>query len=85
VRVTVYVDHNVKFGKESVEGLRISPQPPAVKKWLTPEMTKAWNNAKAAYKRDGNLDAVLSRADMTPEHQGQLIKECAPAQEVADA
>jgi hypothetical protein len=32
VRVTVYVDHNVKFGKESVEGLRISPQPPAVKR-----------------------------------------------------
>jgi hypothetical protein len=28
-------------------------------------MTKAWANAKAAYKRDGNLDAVLARADMS--------------------
>lgn len=87
VRVTVYVDHNVKFGKESVEGLRINPNPPAVKKTLAPNMTKAWENAKAAYKRDGNLDAVLARADMTEEHQKQLIAECQPepAKEPQDA
>ena len=86
VRVTVYVDHNVKFAKETVEGLRISPQPPAEgKKHLTPEMTKAWANAKAAYKRDGNLDAVLARAEMSEEHQKQLIEECTPQQEPADA
>jgi hypothetical protein len=76
VRVTVYVDHAVKFGKEQVEGLRISPQPPAVKSQLTPAKTKAWANAKAAYMRDGNLDAVLARADMSEEHQAQLVKEC---------
>lgn len=76
VAVTVYVDHNVKFGKESVEGLRISPQPPAAKKHLTPKMAKAWNNAKAAYKRDGNLDAVLKLADMSEEDRAQLIAEC---------
>lgn len=29
VRITVYVDHNVKFGKENVEGLRISTEHPA--------------------------------------------------------
>lgn len=81
VRVTVYVDHSVKFGKDTVEGLRISTQPPAVKKSLTPAMTKAWENAKAAYKRDGNLDAVLARADMSEEHQAQLIAEFAPAPE----
>lgn len=77
VRVTVYVDHNVKFGKESVEGLRISPQAPT-RRVLTPEMHKAWENAKAAYRRDGNLDAVLARADMSEEHQTQLIAECQP-------
>ena len=80
VRVTVYVDHNVKFGKESVEGLRISPQAPT-RKVLTPEMTKAWENAKAAYKRDGHLDSVLSRVDISEEHQAQLIAECAPQKE----
>jgi hypothetical protein len=81
VRVTVYVDSAIKFGKDTVEGLRISTQPPAVRKTLTPAMTKAWENAKAAYKRDGNLDAVLSRADMTEEDQAQLIAECAPQDE----
>lgn len=84
VRITVYVDPNVRFAKETVEGLRISPQPPAEgKKRLTPEMAKAWNAAKAAYKRDGNLDAVLARAEMSEEHQAQLIAECKPQTEEA--
>lgn len=78
VRVTVYVDSAVKFGKDMVEGLRISTQPPAARKTLTPAMTKAWENAKAAYKRDGNLDAVLARADMTEEDKAKLIAECTP-------
>lgn len=81
VAVTVYVDHHVKFGKESVEGLRISPQPPVQRKTLTPDVVKAWENAKAAYRRDGHLDSVLSKVDMTEEHQAQLIAECAPEEE----
>lgn len=75
VRITVYVDHNVRFGKETVEGLRISPHAPE-KKSLTPENTKGWENAKAAYKRDGNLKSVLSRVDMSQAHQQQLMDEC---------
>jgi hypothetical protein len=84
VRITVYVDHAVKFGKETVEGLRISPQAPT-RKVLTPEATKAWARAKEAYKRDGNLDNVLAFADISEEHQAQLIAECAPQQEATDA
>lgn len=80
VRVTVYVDHNVKFGKDNVEGLRISPQAPA-RRVVTPNMAKAWENAKAAYRRDGNLDAVLARADISEEHKEQLIAECATQEE----
>jgi len=76
VQVTVYVEHNVKFGRDVVDGLRISAQPPA-KKCLTPANAKAWENAKAAYVRDGNLDTVLSKVSMSDEHQEQLIKECA--------
>lgn len=76
VRVTIYVDHNVRFGKETVEGLRISPYAPeAAPKQLTPDMAKAWAHAKAAFKRDGNLVAVLKRAAMSDEHQTQLIEE----------
>jgi hypothetical protein len=81
-RVTVYVDPNVKFGKESVEGLRISSRAPS-RDVLTPANATKWANAKAAYKRDGNLDAVLARVDMSEAHQAQLKAECAPEQ--ADA
>ena len=82
VRVTVYVDPNVKFGKESVEGLRISSKAPA-RNVLTPDKTKLWDNAKAAFKRDGNLDSVLARVDISEEHQAQIKAECAPEQAAA--
>ena len=75
VRITVYVDHNVRFGKESVEGLRISPFAPE-KRFLTPDNVKGWANAKAAYQRDGSLQQVLSRVDMSAEHQQQMADEC---------
>ena len=82
VDVTIYVDSNVRFGKETMEGLRISPYAPE-KKYLTPSNTRAWENAKVAYKRDGNLDAVLSRVEMREEHQKQLIDECEKADAVS--
>ena len=75
VQVTIYVDSNVRFGKETVEGLRISPMKPE-KKVLTPENTEQWKQAKLAYKRDGNLKAVLKRVDMSQAHQEKLIAEC---------
>lgn len=76
IAVTIYVDSNVRFGRDTVEGLRISPQAPQIKK---PELVKGssqWESAKAAYLRDGNLDAVLSRASMSKESQEALIQEC---------
>ncbi|PZQ77976.1 MAG: hypothetical protein DI563_02120 [Variovorax paradoxus] len=75
VRITVYVDGAVRFGKDTVEGLRISPHAPK-RNVLTPNNATAWNNAKAAFKRDGNLTAVLARVDMSEEHQAQLKREC---------
>ncbi|KGA24939.1 hypothetical protein AO825_08440 [Pectobacterium brasiliense] len=78
VAVTVYVDTKVRFGNSSVEGLRISPTRVS-KQLLTPSATKAWNNAKAAYKRDGDLRKVLERMDMSEEHRQQLINECREA------
>lgn len=76
VRVTVYVEHNVRFGKETVDGLRISPfAPEAAPRRLVPSMAKAWANAKAAYLRDGNLAAVLEQVTMSEEHQAQLKAE----------
>lgn len=77
VPVTVYVDTNVRFGRDIVEGLRISTEPPRQRKQLT-EGTKMWDNAVNAYKRDGNLDAVRSRVDVS-EEQEIKIKEQAEA------
>lgn len=76
VPITIYVDSNVRFGRDTVEGLRISPQPPqTTKPLLTPENTTPWENAKLAYKRDGNLSAVLKRMNISEAHQKQIAEE----------
>ena len=75
--VTVYVDSNVRFGRDTVEGLRISTERPRMtQKELTPDMTTAWENAKAAYKRDGNLIAVKKRLTISNDNEMQLVQEC---------
>lgn len=80
-RITVYVDPNVKFGRETVEGLRVMRA--QERKSLTPEMSQVWTNAKEAYRRDGSLEKVLQRYEMSEEHIAQLISECAPQEEAA--
>lgn len=80
VPVTIYVDSNVRFGRDTVEGLRISPQPPVKQKpTVTPDNPQMWNNAKQAYLRDGNFNAVLQRADISQENQQAIINECSNA------
>lgn len=79
VAITVYVDSNVSFGRQTVEGLRISTEAPRLQKpELSPSQVKMWNNAVAAYKRDGNLEAVLQRCSISQENQ-ELIKQQAEA------
>lgn len=79
VPVTVYVDSNVSFGRQTVEGLRISTEPPRLQKpELTPSHIKKWTNAVSAYQRDGNLNAVLERCTISLENQ-ELIKQQAAA------
>ena len=76
VAIIVYVEQNIKFGRDMVDGLRINPKAPA-QKIVEPSNAKMWAGAKAAYQRDGNLDKVLERATMTAENQAKLISECA--------
>lgn len=73
VQVVIYVDHNVKHMGDIVEGLRIKQAPQ--RQEITPQSSQ-WENAKNAYKRDGNFNAVLKRADMSQENQELAIKEC---------
>lgn len=81
IPVTVYVDSNVRFGRDTVEGLRISAEPPQAKKKLE-QGTKQWENAVAAYKRDGNLDAVRARVEVSDE-AAKLIEQEASQDAVA--
>ena len=65
--ITVYVDKNVRFGRDTVEGLRIMKQAPAKVKPALLIDTPQFNNAVTAYKRDGNLDKVLERMTVSDE------------------
>lgn len=75
--VTIYVDSNVRFGRDTVEGLRISPQAPQLEKPRLKKDTPQWINAVAAFKRDGNLDKVLERVTLTAEDAELIGKEAA--------
>lgn len=76
IPVTIYVDHNVRFGRDTVEGLRISPESPVVEKpELTPANEERWKMAVSAYKRDGNLTKVLSRVSISSDNQKLIIEQ----------
>jgi hypothetical protein len=76
VAISVYVEQNIKFGKDMVDGLRISPVPPKKEKpFLTPKSEGNWTNAIEAYKRDGNLDEVLKRVQITEENQKLIMEQ----------
>jgi hypothetical protein len=79
VRVMVYVDDQVKFGRDTVEGLRLT-EPPS-RKTLTPSQRQQWESAKQAFLRDGSLEKVLARVDISEEHQRLLIEQVTGAAE----
>ena len=85
--VVIYVDENVRFGRETVEGLRLRKPSakPKGKPFLTPENEKMWANAIAAYKRDGNLDKVLERVQISDDHVTLIQSQAAQGDENAVA
>ena len=72
IPVTVYVDQGVRFGRDTVEGLRISSEKPSENKHELLPDTTAWDNAKAALERDGNLEKVLKRMYISEENIEKL-------------
>jgi hypothetical protein len=76
VVIQLYIEPNVKMKGEIVGGVRISHLKPKIAKpLLTKDNVNMWNNAKIAYKQDGNFIRVFKRADMTPEDQKLLREE----------
>jgi len=77
VPVTVYVDSGVRFGRDTVDGLRISTERPNVQKpVLTQDNATPWANAIAAYKRDGNFEAIEKRMTVSDTNK-EIIKKAA--------
>lgn len=74
VPVKIYVDSNVRFGRDTVEGLRISPVPVKPREALTPDH-KLWRNAIERFRKDGHLEAVLKTMDISDEHKALLKKQ----------
>ena len=75
IKIRVYADKSVKFGKETVGGLRIDKTPIKSERPKVEPGTELWERAKLAFDRDKSLDNVKLHADLTPEHEKQLMKE----------
>ena len=75
--VRLYIDPNASFAGEVTGGVRINPNPPAQRPVITKDDAKKWTNATNAYRRDGNFNAVLDRADLSEENQQCIIDEVA--------
>jgi hypothetical protein len=73
ITVGLYIDPTAAFGGTITGGVRVNPNAIQKRSELMPNTT-AWFNAVAAFKRDGNLDKVLERVDVSPENQ-KLIAE----------
>jgi len=83
IPVMIYVDSNVRFGRDTVEGMRISPERPVIKKpELVPLNKPAWDRAIVALKRDGNLLTVEKHMSISVENVKRLEAEAKEAASV---
>jgi len=76
VAVTIYVEKDVKMGRDLRDGLRISSEQPTNKKReISPADKTIWAQAIASYKREGNFDQVLRHAHISDKNKKILIQE----------
>ena len=75
VPVTIYVDKNVRFGRDTVEGLRISTEKPRLQKPELQPDTAEWKRAIAVFKKEGNLDKVKAKRNISAENEAKLMNE----------
>jgi hypothetical protein len=64
IPVQLYIDPSVSMKGQITGGVRVSTNKIKPRQVIT-RNTQQWNNAIAAYKRDGNFNAVLNKADMS--------------------
>jgi len=73
--VLVYVESGIHFGRDLVDGLRISHAPAKVEKPKLQEGSKMWASAVSAYVRDGNLNSITERVSLTKKQSESIISE----------
>ncbi|MGB3070943.1 MAG: hypothetical protein WBC18_20490 [Ottowia sp.] len=78
IQIVVYVDGAVRFGKETVEGLRIRPCTVAPRKQ---QITDARLNSAITQIKAGNftVERLLDQFDLTAEQERKVNDETAPA------
>jgi hypothetical protein len=74
ITVQLYIDPTAAFGGEVTGGVRINPNHVQARKELLPN-TQAWTNAIAAFQRDGNLDAVLERMNISEANKALIMEQ----------
>lgn len=75
VSVSIYVDHNVRFGNQTMDGLRINPKQPQRKPELLPANKDEWEKAIKSYKIKGSLDGVLKHRVISQANIALIIKQ----------
>ena len=70
--IELYIDPNVKMKGEITGGVKVSPNKPKVGKPELKPGDNQWDSAIEAYKRDGNLEKVLSRVTISEANQKRI-------------
>lgn len=73
LKITLIVQQVKAFG-DIVDALRVKASLPK-KEALTPSNKKVWDRAKAAYKKNNNLDAVKKHYTLSPENEKKIKDE----------
>jgi hypothetical protein len=69
--VELYIDHNVKFGSDIVDGIRIKPLQPTIEK---PLRVFSEVNFEAAKQANASLEAIKKYYSLTPEVEKKYIQ-----------
>ena len=78
IGVTVYVDSNVRFGRDTVEGLRISTEKPNIRKPELVKDTPAWKRAVEVYQKKKSFAEILKHMEVSEENKGLIMAEAFP-------
>ena len=75
IPVTIYVDNKIRFGRDTVEGLRISTEAPKIQKQELTKGSQLWQHAVDAYRRDGDFIAIEKRMIVSEKTKNLIIED----------